>query len=78
MDKIDFIKIDVPTFLRVLELAREEIKDDAQLHYIAEIAAKLSKKGVISMNDYKEILDFSSNNSKEDHLNKIKKLSGLQ
>lgn len=78
MDKIDIIHIDVPTFLRLLELSREEVKDDAQLHYITEIVTKLSKDKHVTMDDYEEILNFSSTTAKEDHLNKIKKLSGLQ
>lgn len=40
----DVIRINVPTFLRILELAREEIKDDVDLHDITEIVTKLSEK----------------------------------
>jgi hypothetical protein len=78
MDKIDKIVIDVPTFLRLLELAREEVKEDAELHYIAEIATKISKMHPITMKDYKEIYDGSINKSKENDLERIKQLSGLQ
>jgi len=54
----DVIKIDVPTFIRLLELAREEIKNDPDLHDIAEIVARLSEEGVISMEDYDTIVNF--------------------
>ncbi len=33
----DIVKLDVPLFIRLLELAREEIKDDADIHDLAEI-----------------------------------------
>jgi hypothetical protein len=78
MNDIDVIKIDVPTFLRLLELSREEVKDDADLHFIAEIVSKISKNKTVTMDDYDEILNASVNKDKENHLNKIRKLSGLQ
>jgi len=53
----DVIKINVPTFIRLLELARETLKNDAQIHYIAERATQLSKKATIQMKDYDEILE---------------------
>lgn len=78
MDKIDVITIDVPTFLRLLELSREDIEDDAQLHFITEIVTKISKTKTVTMEDYDEILNFSVNSTKDAHLSKIRKLSGLQ
>jgi hypothetical protein len=52
----DVIKVNVPTFIRLLELARETLKNDAQIHYIAEKATELSKKDTIQMRDYDEFL----------------------
>jgi hypothetical protein len=49
---MDIIKLDVPLFIRLLELAREEIKNDADLHDVAEAVTKLSQKGVVTMDDY--------------------------
>jgi len=40
---MDIIKIDVPLFIRLLELAREDIKDDRDIHDVAEIVIKLSQ-----------------------------------
>lgn len=77
MDKIDVIKIDVPTFIRFLELAREEIKDDAPLHIIAEKIVELSKSRVVSMEDYDEIISTISHDSKERQLSEIRRLSGI-
>lgn len=34
---MDTIKINVPAFIRLIELAREEVKNDADLHDMAEI-----------------------------------------
>ncbi len=53
---VDVIKINVPTFIRLLELARETLKSDAQIHYIAEKATEISKKKTITMADYADIL----------------------
>jgi hypothetical protein len=55
---MDIIKLNVPTFLRLLELVREDVKSDPDLHDIAEIATRLSKKGVITMNDYDMIVNY--------------------
>ncbi len=57
MDTVDTIKLNVPTFIRLLELARETLKNDAQIHFIAEKATSLSKDHTITMNDYEEILE---------------------
>lgn len=54
----DVIKINVPTFIRILELVREDVKNDPDLHDIAEIAQRLSEEGVISMEDYDDIVSF--------------------
>ena len=74
---MDIIKLDVPTFLRLLELAREDVKDDTDLHDIAEIVTKLSQDGVVTMDKYKEILAFMKHQGKEDELDTIRILGGL-
>lgn len=78
MDKTDIVKIDVPTFIRLLELAREEVKTDVEIHYIAEKAIEISKQHSITMDDYDEIYNHSMGKSKEEELEKVKRLSGLQ
>jgi hypothetical protein len=74
---MDIIKLDVPTFLRLLELAREDVKDDTDLHDIAEIVTKLSQNEVVTMDKYKEILAFMKHQGKEDELDTIRRLGGL-
>jgi hypothetical protein len=74
---MDIIKLDVPTFLRLLELAREDVKQDADLHDIAEIVTKLSQDEVVTMDKYNEILAFMKHQGKEDELDTIRRLGGL-
>ena len=78
---MDVIKLDVPTFLRLLELAREDVKEDADLHDIAEIVTKLSQQGVVTMSDYNDIVDFMKSQGHqqepEDELDRIRKLGGI-
>jgi len=74
---MDIIKLDVPTFIRLLELAREDIKQDADLHDIGEIVTKLSKKGVVTMDDYNEIVAFMKKQGSEDELAAIRRLGGV-
>jgi hypothetical protein len=54
----DVVKLDVPLFIRLLELAREDVKQDADLHDVAEAVIKLSQEGVATMADYDSIVGF--------------------
>lgn len=74
---MDIIKIDVPTFLRLVELAREDIKNDADLHDLAEIVTKISKHEVVTMQHYNEILKFVKTQGQTDELAQIRKLGGV-
>lgn len=74
---MDIIKLDVPLFIRLLELAREEIKDDADIHDVAEIVTKLSQQGVVSMEQYNDIVGFMSKQGNDQELERIRKLSGM-
>ena len=55
---MDIIQLDVPLFIRLLELAREDVKQDADLHDVAEAVTKLSQQGVVTMTDYDQIVSF--------------------
>lgn len=72
------IVIDIPTFLRLLELAREEVEEDAELHFIADIVAKISDEKTVTMQDYENIYNYSIEQNKEEKLKRIRELSGLQ
>ena len=74
---MDIIKLDVPLFIRLLELAREEIKDDADIHDVAEIVTKLSQHGVVGMEQYNDIVSFMSKQGDDSELKRIRKLSGM-
>lgn len=74
----DIVKLDVPVFIRLLELAREDVKEDADLHDVAEIVIKMSQQGVVTMADYDEIVAFMKRQGKDnEELNRIRKLGGL-
>ena len=75
---MDIIKIDVPTFLRLLELAREDVKDDMSLHFVTEKATEISKHGVITMDDYDEIIAHMRAGKKNSELDDIKRLGGIR
>ena len=74
---MDIIKLDVPLFIRLLELAREEIKDDADIHDVAEIVTKLSQDGAVTMEQYNKIISFMSKQGDDSELERIRKLSGM-
>lgn len=74
---IDVIKIDVPTFIRLLELAREDVKQDADLHDVAERVIAISQERVVTMDDYNEIVSFMKQQGSNEELDRIKKLGGL-
>ena len=53
----DVIKLDVPLFIRLLEYAREDAKNDMDLHELADNIIEMSSKGrVLSMDDYEFVL----------------------
>lgn len=54
----DVVHLDVPLFIRLIELAREEVKQDADLHDIAEKIIAISQQRVATMADYDEIVKF--------------------
>jgi hypothetical protein len=79
---MDIIKLDVPLFIRLLELAREDVKQDADLHDVAEIVTKLSQPGPVTMEDYDKIVAFMNKQGEpvpeqNPELDRIKKLGGM-
>lgn len=52
----DVIKMDVPLFIRMMELAREDLKTDVQLHVVVEKVITASKHAdVLTMDHYESI-----------------------
>ena len=53
----DVIVVDVPLFIRLLEYAKEDAKDDMDLHRLTERIVALSSEGtVLDMSNYDEIV----------------------
>lgn len=61
----DVIRVDVPTFLRLLELAREDVNNDMDLHDITQKVTELSQNDVVTMADYSEIVEFMRDQGQE-------------
>jgi hypothetical protein len=53
VDEKDTITFDIPLLIRVLEMTREDVKTDAQLHKVVEKLINIRDKGVLTMDDYK-------------------------
>ena len=54
----DTVEMDIPLLLRMLEFAREDAKNDLDLHHVTEKMIELSKSGEpLSMHDYSNITD---------------------
>ena len=52
VDKKDTVTMDIPLLIRMLELAREDIKTDADLHKVVEKLIDIRNKGTLTMDDY--------------------------
>lgn len=55
---MDIVQLDVPLFIRLLELAREDIKQDADIHDLAQKVIELSKNGPVDMASYDQLVSF--------------------
>lgn len=71
-DTVDTVTLDVPLLTRLLELAREDIKNDAKLHIILTRILELKNNGVLTMQDYDQIIG-----QKNAELESIRKLAGI-
>lgn len=52
VDQKDTVTMDIPLLIRMLELAREDIKTDAELHRVVEKLIDIRNKGTLTMDDY--------------------------
>lgn len=79
----DHITFDVPLLLRVFELVREEVKSDADLHFVMEKIISMQNQGILTMDDYEEIAAANKRSDEpEEHpadveLESILKLAGI-
>ena len=76
----DIVQLDVPLFIRLLELAREDVKQDADLHDLAQRVIELSKDGPVDMANYDDIVGFmqKQGDPAAEELDRIKQLGGIQ
>lgn len=71
VDKKDTVTLDIPLIIRVLELAREDLKSDMDLHRVVEKLIEIRNKGTLTMDDYEFIA-----NIKEDYAHIIESKEG--
>ena len=55
-DKVDTVTLDVPLMIRMMEYAREDAKDDMDLHDAVERMIAMSKDGPLNMDSYDSIV----------------------
>lgn len=84
-DQQDTVTLDIPLLIRLLELAREDIKDDATLHRVVDRMLDLKNQGTLTMDNYEFIAmgksapeaNVPEKSPAQDDLTSIKKLAGL-
>lgn len=80
-DPQDTITMDVPLFIRMLELAREDIKSDVELHNVVERTLALKNNGTLTMDNYDDIAGAPASPEvapeRDAGLDEIRKLAGL-
>lgn len=77
-DAIDTVTMDIPLLTRLLELSREDIKDDAGLHHVLERILALKNEGTLTMQHYDTIAGTPTKKDADSaELESIKKLAGI-
>jgi hypothetical protein len=76
-DPLDTVTLDVPLLTRILELAREDLKTDADLHDVVTNILALKNQGTLTMNDYDKIVQKQEVNVDSAELESILKLAGI-
>ncbi len=75
MNPKDTIKLDVPLFIRLLEYAREDAKDDMDLHRVAENAIDMSRfAGTLGMIDYDAVV---GDGTEIEEIKRMQRLAGI-
>lgn len=75
IDAKDTVTFDIPLLIRVLELTREKIKSDIDLHKMVEKLIRIRRKGILTMQDYKLITRLREEYKQE--LNKLMNEDGM-
>ena len=74
VDKKDSVMMDIPLLIRVLELAREDLKTDMDLHKVVEKLINMRTKGILTMDDYDYIAHIKEQVERMDELSVHKML----
>jgi hypothetical protein len=78
-DTVDTITMDVPLFIRMLEYAREDAKEDVDLHDVTEKANLLGKeRGILQMEDYNEIVGVTEDTSIQEMIKSVLNGKGIK
>lgn len=84
VDEKDTVTMDIPLLIRVLELAREDLKSDADLHRVVEKLIEIRNKGTLTMDDYDTVAHIKEeyseliNELSPELLGRYKKAAGAQ
>ena len=73
IDGKDKVTLDVPLLIRILELSREDIKSDAELHKMVERILDLKNKETLTMDDYDFIAKIHEKGISKAHQNLTRK-----
>jgi hypothetical protein len=65
VDQQDTITMNIPALIRTLELVREDVHSDAELHFVVENLLNIKNKKVITMDDYAYIADIEHKHVKK-------------
>lgn len=82
INPVDVIKLDVPFFIRLMELAREDLNNDLVIHDITQKLIELSQSGkVLNMECYTEIENIVkkyNHSSSADEMHEMMKKLGIK
>lgn len=71
VDKKDTVTMDIPLLIRVLELAREDLKSDADLHRVVEKLIDIRDQGVLTMDNYNYVANIKEGLEITDDMNEM-------
>jgi hypothetical protein len=77
-DPVDTVTMDVPLLTKILELAREEIKSDTELHDLISKLVEMKNQGVLTMDQYDQLAAKEQPEAEPNvELEAIRKLAGI-
>jgi hypothetical protein len=77
-DPVDTVTMDVPLLTKILDLVREEIKSDEQLHGLISKLVEMKNQGVLTMDQYDQLAAKEQPEAEPNvELEAIRKLAGI-